>query len=175
MAHNGEASVKFIAANAKGNTSLVQFSGLDDTQAMGFSIKGAPNKPTRIINQGLLSEGEQEAWYGINFSDSDRAIVLARDWNTNSVTSISQAKSILSPTSSFTLSNQRWVADLQVKPKLNSTSTLPEINAIEIQGKECGAVRGKRLIYRFVQLGATVAQLKILILAAAARLLQPLN
>ncbi|ABX04349.1 MAG TPA: hypothetical protein DEF47_06470 [Herpetosiphon sp.] len=153
MAHNGEASVKFIAANAKGNTSLVQFSGLDDTQAMGFSIKGAPNKPTRIINQGLLSEGEQEAWYGINFSDSDRAIVLARDWNTNSVTSISQAKSILSPTSSFTLSNQRWVADLQVKPKLNSTSTLPEINAIEIQGKECGAVRGKKVNLSFCPAG----------------------
>jgi len=46
---------------------------------------------------------------------------------------------------------------------------------LKFRAKNVAQFEAKRLIYRFVQLGATVAQLKILILAAAARLLQPLN
>ncbi len=152
MAAQGQAIVNFMPSNAKASSSIVQYTGPSDNQALGFSVQGELSNPQRIIDQGTLQTNQPDAWFGINLPAKDRALILARDWQNKTVYSVNPAQSILADTNDFALVNQRWIADLQVKPVLSSASTLPEINAIEVKGKECG-VHGRKVTLAFCPAG----------------------
>ncbi|KPL91399.1 hypothetical protein [Herpetosiphon geysericola] len=163
MQPQGTAIVNFMPNSAKGSSSVVEYNGANDNQALGFSIKGDLASPQRIIDQGTLQANKQEAWLGIDTSAQDRGLILARDWHNKTVYSIYPNQNILAAKNDFNLVNQRWVANLQIKPMLNTNSTLPQINAVEVKGQECG-VHGKKVNLAFCPAGGkcrTIAGLDI--------------
>lgn len=147
-----EAVVNYNPANVSGTTSMVQYSGNIEGEALTFSVKGTWDNPQQLINQGTLAPNQAEPWYGINTTNKDQALIIGRNWHTNSVQSILSNQSMLTASNNFVLTNQRWVADLRIKPVLNSASALPEVNAIEVRGQECG-VHGRKVTLAFCPAG----------------------